>query len=258
MTNSHTHRIPAALAALVCAAPAMAQDSPGVSMLRAFFIQRNPRTGDVEWLGSLVVWLLLAMSVASVALIGVYARQTRRRALIPPELAREARALARGGNRDAVLRVARDDRSFLAELIRAVFAEAPFGRDAMLRALERAGEEGAAQRHRRIEILNILGSVAPMIGLFGTVYGMILAFSEIVASGGSPDPVGLAAGIGTALTTTFWGLVVAIPALAGFALIRNGVDALTSEAILLVDDMINHYKQPDAGRAPCDPAPAGA
>jgi len=247
-------------ASFMIAAPVLAQGptGAGVSMLRAFFIQRNPRTGDVEWLGSLIVWLLLAMSVASIALIGVFLREHRRAAVIPPDLAREVKSLARGGNRDAVLRLARDDGSFLASLLRAAFAEAHFGRDAMLRALERAGEECTAQRLRRVEILNILGSVAPMIGLFGTVYGMILAFSEIVASGGSPDPVGLAAGIGTALTTTFWGLVVAIPALAGFALIRNAVDALTSEAILLVDDMINHLRHADAEPAPRSPATSPA
>jgi len=112
----------------------------------------------------------------------------------------------------------------------------------MLRALARASEEYTADRLRRVEVLNVIGGVAPMVGLFGTVYGMILAFREIVAAGGSPDPVGLAAGIGTALTTTFWGLVVAIPALAGYALIRNTIDSLTSEATLEAEDLINRYQ----------------
>ena len=247
MTQHRVHRMIATASGAMIAltlpvAAALAQDSPGVSLLQAFFIQRNPRTGAVEILGSLIVWLLLAMSVASIALIGVFIRENRRGAFIPPGLVTEVRALAKGGNRDAVLRLSKNDHSYLARLLRATFSEMEFGRPAMLRALERASEECTAERLRRVEILNILGSVAPMIGLFGTVYGMILAFSEIVASGGSPDPVGLAAGIGTALTTTFWGLVVAIPALAGYAFIRNSVDALTSEASLLVDDMINHLR----------------
>jgi biopolymer transport protein ExbB len=69
-----------------------------------------------------------------------------------------------------------------------------------------------------------------MIGLFGTVYGMIVAFQTIAASGGAADPAMLAGGIGTALVTTFWGLVIAIPALAAYATLRNGVDAASREA----------------------------
>lgn len=237
-----------ALAVALFLPEAFAQDGAAggeeikVSMLQAFFIQRNPQTGEIEILGSLIIWLLLAMSVTSIALIGVFARESRRDAVIPAELVKEVRALAQGGNHEAVLRLSRDHRSHLAKVLKATFAEAEFGRAAMARAHERAAEEFTAERMRRIETLNILGSVSPMIGLFGTVYGMILAFSEIVASGGSPDPVSLAAGIGTALTTTFWGLVVAIPALAGYAFIRNNVDALTSEASLIVDDLVNHMR----------------
>lgn len=237
------------LASLFIAPSAMGQGSTataasthGVSLLQAFFIQRHPQTGDLEVLGSMIIWLLLAMSVASIALIGALTHENRRSAVMPASLIKEVRALAKGGNRNAVLRLSGDDHSYLAKVLRATLAETPFGRAAMLRALERATDEHTAERLRRVETLNIIGSVSPMIGLFGTVYGMILAFSEIVSSGGSPDPVGLAAGIGTALVTTFWGLVVAIPALMGYAFLRNTVDALTSEAALLVDDLINHLR----------------
>lgn len=218
------------------------------SLFEAFFIQKNPRTGRIEWLGSAIVWLLLAASATSLALIGVFAWENRRANVAPIGVLAEARDLLAGGNRDAVLRMTRGDRSYAAKILGASLREADFGRDAMLRALERACEEHTADRLRRVEILNVIGGVAPMVGLFGTVYGMILAFREIVAAGGSPDPVGLAAGIGTALTTTFWGLVVAIPALAGYALIRNTIDSLTSEATLEAEDMLNRYQPaPDEG-----------
>jgi len=86
------------------------------------------------------------------------------------------------------------------------------------------------------------------MGLFGTVYGMILAFQQLVASGGSPDPAKLAAGISTALVTTFWGLIVAIPALAAYALIRNKIDALTSEGLVIAEELISPFK-PGAKRS---------
>jgi biopolymer transport protein ExbB len=59
---------------------------------------------------------------------------------------------------------------------------------------------------------------------------MIVAFQTIAASGGAADPAMLAGGIGTALVTTFWGLVIAIPALAAYATLRNQVDATSREA----------------------------
>jgi biopolymer transport protein ExbB len=127
-------------------------------------------------------------------------------------------------------------------VLRAALAEAPHGYPAMVRALEQAADAESTRRLRRIEPLHVLGNVAPMVGLFGTVYGMILAFQTIVAAGGTPSPKMLAAGIGTALTTTFWGLVVAIPALSGYALLRNKIDALTAEADAAVEEIIAHFR----------------
>ena len=84
----------------------------------------------------------------------------------------------------------------------------------------------------------VLGSVAPMVGLFGTVYGMIRAFHTLVETSGVPDPAKLALGISVALVTTFWGLLVAIPALSVFAISRNRLDALAPECVLVADEVL--------------------
>jgi len=91
-------------------------------------------------------------------------------------------------------------------------------------------QEQAGRLLRRIEWLNLIGGVSPMIGLFGTVFGMIKLFNAIVISGGQPQPAQLADGIGIALVTTFWGLFAAIPALAVYGIFRNRIDTLTSDA----------------------------
>ena len=62
----------------------------------------------------------------------------------------------------------------------------------MVMAMEDAADEETAKRLRKVDFLNVLGQLAPMAGLFGTVYGMILAFQSIVAAGGNADPVLLA------------------------------------------------------------------
>jgi biopolymer transport protein ExbB len=142
----------------------------------------------------------------------------------------------------SIIELTGDDQTYLGKILHAAFREARFGFPAMMRALEQTADELATARLRRIELLNVVGQVSPMIGLFGTVYGMILAFGAIVASGGSADPVALAGGIGTALTTTFWGLVVAIPALSGYAVLRNKIDELTVEATIVAEEVLNNFR----------------
>lgn len=213
------------------------------SFLSTFFVQENANTGRIEWIGSLIVWLLIALSVACVAMICTLAWENRRVTIMPPNLTERMRRLIRERHiRQAVEELASSGGSFFAQVLQSALSESPNGPEAMIRAGELTAEEISGKRLRRLEPLSVLGNVAPMIGLFGTVYGIILAFREIVASGGTPDPVSLAAGIGTALVTTFWGLVVAIPALSAYGLIRNQIDGQTVEACRAVEQMLVEYR----------------
>ncbi|MCA9309988.1 MAG: MotA/TolQ/ExbB proton channel family protein [Phycisphaerales bacterium] len=245
------------------AAPALATSSaPGVrtSLFEAFFIQRNPATREIELLGSLIIWFLLALSAVCIGLLGNMLIQNRREDILPERLHQEMGTLFRDRRLKEALARASESDSYYARVLHAALAEASHGYVAMVRAGEQAAEELLLKRIRRIEPLSIVGNVAPMIGLFGTVYGMILAFREIVAAGGSPDPVSLASGIGTALTTTFWGLVVAIPALAGHALMRNWIDGVTLEASRAVEEHINCFRPAGAAaeKVAAEPEPAAS
>lgn len=83
---------------------------------------------------------------------------------------------------------------------------------------------------RKIEWLSIIGSVAPMVGLFGTVFGMIRAFKILGVSAGTPQPDKLAGAISVALITTFWGLLVAIPALAVHGIYSTKLENILAQA----------------------------
>jgi len=207
----------------------------------AFFISKR-NDGSVEVLGSAVTWLLLLMSVSSIGLMVHLALANRRATVLPDDLVKNIRKSIKKEQFQSAIAFASKDNSYLGRILVAAFLEAKFGFPAMMRALEQTADERATARLRRIELLNVFGQVSPMIGLFGTVYGMILAFGAIVASGGSADPVALAGGIGTALTTTFWGLVVAIPALAGYAILRNKIDELTVEATIAGEEILNNFR----------------
>jgi biopolymer transport protein ExbB len=118
----------------------------------------------------------------------------------------------------------------------------------MTHAAEQTADDLLAARLRGLERLNVLGQVAPMIGLFGTVYGMIVAFQTIASTGGAADPAMLAGGIGTALVTTFWGLLIAIPATSAYALLRNRAIAISDQALAQVDDLLAMFRpKQDAG-----------
>lgn len=230
------------------APPAPAQRT---SVAEAFFLPRNPSTGRIEVFGALIIWFLLLLSVSSIGLMGTMAVRNRRQSILPPDVHDVVLKNLRAGRSDGIAREVQGDDSFFAAVLRAALVEAGHGYDAMVRAGEQAAEELTLRRLRHIEPLNIIGNVAPMIGLFGTVYGMILAFRAIVGAGGTPDPVDLAAGIGTALTTTFWGLVVAIPALAGHAILRNRIDGLTIEATRAAEEVVGAFrprKTPDSAK----------
>ncbi|MHC5002634.1 MAG: MotA/TolQ/ExbB proton channel family protein [Planctomycetota bacterium] len=260
----------AVLAALLLAGPLLGQvepfdleDPPAAtatrgSLVGAFFVSRktDPITNEesVELLGSLVIWFLLVLSVVSVGLIGHLALTNQRKAIVPPGVSEEVARLVKSGKFKEVIELTGADQSFLSQILHAGLAEASHGFSAVVRAVEQTAEELTTNLLRRIEYLNVLGQVSPMIGLFGTVYGMILAFHAIVQTGGNADPILLAGGISTALTTTFWGLVVAIPALAGYAILRNRIDAYTTEATLVAEELLNHFRPKPRSRGGARPS----
>tara|TARA_B100000959_G_scaffold281298_1_gene345033 strand:+ start:440 stop:1249 length:810 start_codon:yes stop_codon:yes gene_type:complete len=226
---------------VVTSATTTLAESGESSFGEAFFVSRSS-DGSIEFLGSSVTWLLLVMSMCSIGLMIHLAIANRRSTVLPDELVKNIRKNLKKKQFQSAIDVASKDNSYLGKILVASFLEAKFGFPAMMRSLEQTADELATARMRRIELLNVVGQVSPMIGLFGTVYGMILAFGAIVASGGSADPVALAGGIGTALTTTFWGLVVAIPALSGYAILRNKIDELTVEATIVGEEILNNFR----------------
>ena len=97
---------------------------------------------------------------------------------------------------------------------------------------------------RKIEWFGILGNVAPMVGLLGTVFGMIKAFNLLGISAGQPRPDMLASAISVALITTFWGLLIAIPALTLHGVFRSHIETVVSEAATQIDVLLEKLKTP--------------
>ena len=109
-------------------------------------------------------------------------------------------------------------------------------------AIEDAGNEQMVIYMKPINYLSIIGSTAPMLGLLGTVSGMIKAFS-IISQGGMGDPGKLAGSIGEALVTTATGLVIAIPAMIAYFIFKNNFIKTMSTMGIKVTDLINIYRK---------------
>jgi biopolymer transport protein ExbB len=189
--------------------------------------------------GGWIVWfILLPMSFATVYLAVLYGLTIRQKTLAPTGIGDEIGKMASAVSiKELVDTLQKQD-----DLVSAAIAEAiKKGKDDWFRLREaffESVQDRATQLLRTIEWVNLIGNVSPMVGLFGTVVGMIELFGEIVTAGGQPQPVQLAHGISVALVTTFWGLLIAIPALSIYGIFRNRIEAIVNEAISEGEDAL--------------------
>jgi biopolymer transport protein ExbB len=202
--------------------------------------------------GGPIAFGLIILSVVTIALTIEHCLSIRRVTIIPPEAAHHIKAMLDENKYVEAIQFTAQDPSMLGYVVNAGLLEASNGFAAMERALEDVLEERAARLFRKTEYLSIIGNVSPMIGLLGTVIGMILLFAEIHAADAFPGARIVADRIAIALITTFWGLAVAIPALSIYAVFRNRIDVLTAECALAAEHMLSVFKPGAAADAEAD------
>ena len=146
--------------------------------------------------------ILWALSVITGVLIVRQLLAVRPKILLPGGLTNQLAGLVGGGQVNQAMELAGRDDSLLGYMVHAALMESPMGYQAMERAMEEALDQQTASILRKLEWLNVVGNIGPMLGLMGTVWGMIMAFVAIWETGGIPDPSNLAGAIGIALVTT--------------------------------------------------------
>lgn len=213
--------------------------------------------------GGPVGLLIILLSIAAVALVIEHIMTIRAPVLMPPGLDEEVRQLLAAGRLGPADQACQMQPSFLSFVLRAGFAEVDGGWPAVEKAMEDATAEQSSRLFRKIEYLSVIGNIAPMLGLLGTVVGMIFAFRELADSQGAPRAADLAEGIYLALVTTVEGLIVAIPSLAAFAIFRNRVDHFVAEVTYTVQHVTApmkrlRVKQPRAAAPPQNIPPGPA
>ena len=209
----------------------------GASAVRAQDMVPPIRTEASLWQvvlsGGPVMIPLGILSVIAVMLVLVYLLTLRRGAVVTKRYMATADALLRkrdylgllaisNRHREAVARIMQRTLDFVTQHPEATFTQAR-------EIAETEGTRQAAALNKRIAYLADIGTIAPMLGLFGTVLGMIKSFSVVASDIVASRPIMLAEGVSEALVTTATGLVIGIPAMAAYAFFRGRVQSLIAE-----------------------------
>lgn len=197
--------------------------------------------------GGVVGYVIILLSVAMVALIVEHLLSIRRSTLIPRRLIDEVQPIIRDGNYGFAIERCRQHPSYLGHVLAAGLQEASLGYAAVEKAMEDASLEQAARLMRKIDYMSLIGAVGPMLGLLGTIWGMIQAFAEF-AEKANPTAADFAPAISEALVTTLFGLCVAIPASAAYVWFRNRIDEIVAEASLIAVHLTGPMKRALAGK----------
>lgn len=232
-------RLPAVVAlVLSLSGRALAQEPPAAAM-------RNFEIRALLDAGGTIGWIIIALSLWMVAMIVQQLFTVRRGKMMPRGLAEEVHRLIGAGDYRQAREACQLRPSFEAYVLAAGLAEVALGYSAVEKAMEDASGQQAARLYRRLEYFTVIGTIAPMLGLLGTVWGMILAFMEFEVKA-NPQVSELAPGIYKALVTTLQGLCVAIPSLGAYAVLRNRTDELIAETTLLAEYVFSTFKRSTA------------
>ncbi len=200
--------------------------------------------GSLGWFYGLV---FLGLSFTLVALFVMNLLTARRENVVPKELVDSFEQHLEAKDYQGAYDLAKSDESFLGHVLSAGIAKVSTGYNEAIEAMQEVGEEENMRLEHRLSYLALIGTLSPMIGLLGTVHGMIDSFRLIANTAtGAPDPQALAQGISTALFTTFIGLIIAIPALAAYNLLRNSVSRLVLEVGIVSEGLMSRFQKKSA------------
>jgi biopolymer transport protein ExbB len=192
-----------------------------------------------------VFYTILALSVVGMTLIIQGIVNNRMSAFLPQQTTDLIREMITQRRLQELFDFTERDPSFLSRALNPALKRAP-SFNSMKEAMETAIGEQTAEQFRKIEYLNIIGNLGPLLGLLGTVLGMIDAFSEMQAHHGQAVPADLAGGISKALCHTMLGLMLAVPCLAAFGVLRTWVDRLTVRGALIAEELLLMIKPAEA------------
>lgn len=225
-------------------------------------------TNMLEWIIVTSGWIGLVLLILSIYFVATVVRmflELRSTVTLPIEVVEECENLLKGRDVQGVYKVVKGDDSFFSNVLSAGMTELQHGLGEAREAIDRVSDAEIVEMEKKISMLAVLGTLGPMIGLLGTLKGMIGAFSVIAMSDTQMKASEVAGNISEALVLTFEGVGLSVPAIYFYALFRNRIASLSTEATLFADEFLRRINAvmrgkpapaPDAGPTGTPPAPA--
>ncbi len=202
----------------------------------------NYLTWTFQSLGISYTVVFLAISIMLLTLVVMNILSARQDNICPSDLVDGVEQQLTQGNVQGAAEIVRSDDSMLGQVLAAGLAKLDKGYAHAVEAMQEVGEEETMKLEHNLNYMALIGNISPMIGLLGTVQGMISSFQVIANSGATPKPSELAAGISTALFTTLVGLLIAIPAIAIFNILRSRMQRLTLQVGIASEELLERFE----------------
>ncbi len=232
----------------LAAPPAPAQGPAAADETGATAAEAAPDRPDApsffEWMARAsgpIGLVILLLSFYLIALVVWMLIQYRRSVAVPEGLVRDLNDLLAQKRYPEAFQRLGNDASFLGKSLAAGVRKLPAGMPAAQRAMQLANDDATMDMEHRTTYLATVGTLGPMIGLVGTVYGMILSFQVMAVEGEAPNAARLAEGISTALFATLEGISLAIPAIVFYAMFRNRIARIALEVELAAEPLLEQF-----------------
>jgi biopolymer transport protein ExbB len=219
-----------AVALTICSGLLIAQDPAAAPHHGKSWLELFEATGTVGY-------LLLLTSIIGTALVIEHCTSIRRDKIAPPDLIQELEALIEAEDYQKAIEVCDDDQGYVCNLIGNALRMRHAGYEEMIGVLEQTAAEETFKLQTKISYLSLLGNVAPLLGLLGTVTGMISSF-QVIEQLKAPTPKDLAVGVYESLVNTTLGLFLAIIFLTAYFVFKNKVTKMTLSVNLQSVEML--------------------
>jgi biopolymer transport protein ExbB len=189
--------------------------------------------------GGIFMWPLLVCSIVALTTIILRSLALREKNVLPLTIESEMERLAPGASPERLYRIVHHDSSSLARIARVALANLRWPRSENIEAVQTRARHEMVRLERGIVVLEVIIGIAPLIGLIGTVSGLVHVFASLGLSAGAADAKQIARGISEALNCTVFGLGIAVPSLVAFVYFSKKVEVLSVEMESLVTDLLS-------------------
>lgn len=246
--SRHRRHITAAVVTLVLSAPVFAQDVATGAAATAPDAESHSLIEFVK-AGGVVGYFIILLSVAACALVIDTLLRLRRDRLLPANLVAQSLRLAEEGRVDELQSISNASDSMIGRIVGGALERgARGGIDAVRQEIQQLGEREVLRLRQRVGVIGVIATAAPMLGLLGTVIGMIGSFRVLGHSKNAARPDELAVGISMALVATCEGLILAVPLIFAHAFIRDRISGIAQETAHLAERILSALATSSAAR----------